>query len=81
VVDDELRIFTADVLAPSDERLGPDLSRGRGKLIGGDLDIATPLLHWLLIRVTQIDLAKKANPYKRNRENKQEQSRCNLNYG
>jgi hypothetical protein len=34
---------------------------------------------WLSIRVTQIELAKKANPYKRNREHKQEQGRMQLN--
>jgi hypothetical protein len=26
-------------MKPTDERLGPDLSRGRGKLNGGDLDV------------------------------------------
>jgi hypothetical protein len=26
-------------LTPLDERLGPDLSRGRGRSIGGDLDV------------------------------------------
>jgi hypothetical protein len=48
-------------LIPLDERFSPDLPRGRGKSIGGDLDvdeegyeqidrnlaITTPWLHWL----------------------------------
>jgi hypothetical protein len=70
----------------TDERLSPDLLRGRGKSNGGDLNIddegseqneqtlvvITPLLRWLSIRATRIDLAKKANPCKHNREHKQE---------
>jgi hypothetical protein len=69
-----------------DERLVPDLLRGRGRSIGGDLDVddegfeqnfkpfvvTTPLLHWLSICETRIDLGKKANTYKRNQEHKQE---------
>jgi hypothetical protein len=57
-------------------RLVPDLLRGRVKLINGYLDIdeegseqnnqnlivTTPLLHWLSIHATRINLAKKVNP-------------------
>jgi hypothetical protein len=66
----------------SDERLSPDLPRGRGKSIGWrsrtwwwslqtehwTLAVTTPLLYWLSIRATRIVLAKKAYPYKRNWE-------------
>jgi hypothetical protein len=81
-------------LIPLDEMLGPNLLKGRGKSIYGDLDIDDegfeqnfePLqsLHHRSVgyqSVWQIDIIKKDNPYKRNREHKQERSRCNLNCG
>jgi hypothetical protein len=36
------------------------------------LAVTTPMLHWLSIRETGIDLAKEANPCKLHQENKQE---------
>jgi hypothetical protein len=43
--------------------------------------VTTTMLHWLSIRETGIDLAKKANPCELHQENKQERSRSNLNCG
>jgi hypothetical protein len=75
------------------ERLSPDIPRGRGKSIGGDFDVddegseqnIKPLqsLHHDSIGYqfvhTQIDLVKKANPYNCNQEHKQEKRRSNRN--
>jgi hypothetical protein len=79
----------------NDERLRPDLPRGRGKSISGDLNVdvegseqnVEPLqsLHHGVVGYqsvhTQIDLMKKANPSKCNREHKQEHRKSNRNYG
>jgi hypothetical protein len=69
-----------------DERLSPDLSRGRGKSIGGDLNIdeegsdqMIKILHSLHRgsignehACTRVGLTKKTYPCKRNQEHKQE---------
>jgi hypothetical protein len=68
-----------------DERLVLDLPRGRGRLIGGDLDVGEEgseqtivtlqSLHYGFVGYqhihTRVDLAKKAYPCKCNREHKQ----------
>jgi hypothetical protein len=73
-------------MIPLDERMSPNLLRGRGKSIGGDLDVhnkgseqnVEPLqsLHHSSIGYQsmhrRIELTKKSNPSKRNREHKQE---------
>jgi hypothetical protein len=77
----------------SDERLVPDLPRGRGRSIGGDLDIGVEGSKQRIVTLqslhhgsvgyqhapTRVDLTKKAYPYKCNREHKQEHDRMQLN--
>jgi hypothetical protein len=74
-------------LIPLDERLVPDLPRGRGRSIGGDLDVGEEGSEHTIVTLqslhhgsigyqhvrTRVDLAKKAYPCKCNREHKQEQ--------
>jgi hypothetical protein len=76
-----------------DERLGLNLSRGRGRSIGGDLDVdeegfkqtivTLQSLHYGSVGyqhvLTRVDLPKKAYPCKCNQEHKQEQKRMQLN--
>jgi hypothetical protein len=73
--------------------LVPDLLHGRGRSIGGDLDVGEEGSESTIITLqslhhdsvgyqhvrTRIDLAKNAYPYKCNREQKQEQERVQLN--
>jgi hypothetical protein len=77
-----------------DSRMCPDLPRGTGKLIGGDLDVddegskqrriePVQSLHHVSIGYqpvrTRIGLVKKAMSLQVNREHKQEQERTILN--
>jgi hypothetical protein len=76
-----------------DERLVPNLPQGRGRSIGGDLDIDEEGSEQMIVTLqslhhgsvgyqhvrTRVDLTKKAYPYKCNREHKQEQERMQLN--
>jgi hypothetical protein len=78
---------------PFDERLVPNLPRGRGRSIGGDLDVGEEGSEQTIITLqslhhgfigyqrvhTQVDLTNKAYPYKCNWEHKQEQERMQLN--
>jgi hypothetical protein len=73
-------------MRPFDERLVPDLLKGRGRLIGGDLDVGEEGSEQTIITLhslhhgsdgyqhahTQVGLTKKAYPCKCNREHKQE---------
>jgi hypothetical protein len=78
----------------SDSRMSPDLSRGTGKSIGGDLDVddegseqrrfeSVQSLHHGSVDYqpvhTRIGLAKKAMSLQANQEHKQEQERTILN--
>jgi hypothetical protein len=78
-----------------DSRLSPDLPRGTGKSIGGDLDVddkGSEQRRFELVQSlrhgsvghqpvhTQIGLAKKAMSLQVNQEHKQEQKRIILNY-
>jgi hypothetical protein len=75
--------------------MSPDLPRGMGKSIGGDLDVndegseqrrfkPVHSLHHVFVDYqpvrTRIGLAKKAMSLEENREHKQEQERTILNY-
>jgi hypothetical protein len=81
-------------MIPLDSRMSPDLLRGMGKLIGGDLDVddegseqrrfePVQLLHHGSVGYqpmhTRIGLAKKTMSLQGNREHKQEQERTILN--
>jgi hypothetical protein len=80
-------------LMPHDERLVLNLLRGRSRSIGGDLDVGEEGFEQTIVTLqslhhgsvgyqhmcTWVDLAKKAYPYKFNREHKQEQERMQLN--
>jgi hypothetical protein len=73
-------------LIPLDERLAPDIPRGRGRSIGGDLYVGEEGSEQTIITLqslhhgsigyqhmhTRADLTKKAYPCKCNREHKQE---------
>jgi hypothetical protein len=75
-----------------DERLVPDLLRGRGRSIGGDLDVAEEGSEQTIVTLqslhhgfvgyqhacTQVGLTKKAYPCKCNREHKKEHDRMQL---
>jgi hypothetical protein len=77
----------------SDETLVPDLPRGRGRSISGDLDVGEEGSKQTIVTVqslhhnsvgyqhtrTRVDLNMKAYPCKWNRENKQEHERMQLN--
>jgi hypothetical protein len=60
-------------MTPLDERLGPDLLRGRGRSIGGDLDVGKEGSVGYQHACTQVGLANKAYLCKCNQEHKQEQ--------
>jgi hypothetical protein len=93
VVHKTISELKCDILTTLDERLIPDLPWGRGRSIGGDLDIGEEgseqtivTLQWLYHGSvgyqhvhTWVDLAKKAYPCKCNPEHKQEQERMQLN--
>jgi hypothetical protein len=73
--------------------LVPDLLRGRGRSIGGDLNVGEEGSEQMIVTLqslhhgsdghqhvhTLVDLAKKAYPCKCNQEHKQEQERMQLN--
>jgi hypothetical protein len=77
----------------NDERLVLDLSRGRGRSIGGDLDVGKEGSEQTIVTLqslhhssigyqhvrTRVGFTKKAYPYKCNREHKQEQERMQIN--
>jgi hypothetical protein len=88
-------IGTAGGRGMTDSRMSPDLPRGTGKSIGGDLDVddegseqcwfdPVQSLHHSFVGYqpvnTQIGLAKKAISLHMNREHKQEQERTISNY-
>jgi hypothetical protein len=80
-------------LIPLVEQLVPDLPRGRGRSIGGDLGVGEEGSEQMIITLqllhhnsvgyqhvrTRVDLTKKVYPCKCNREHKQEQERMQLN--
>jgi hypothetical protein len=69
------------------KRLVPDLLRGRGRSIGGDLDISEEGSEQTIVTLqslhhgplTRVGLTKKTYPCKCNREHKQEPERMQLN--
>jgi hypothetical protein len=75
------------------EGLVPDLLRGRGRFIGGDLDVGKEGFKQMIVTLqsvhhgficyqhmcTRVGLTKKDYPYKCNQEHMQEQERMQLN--